>query len=137
MHKNRTFRKHLLNFLQNSRLLAVVIFMNGVEFHGHFPLHFNPNTAYKYMGMLSLWMDLHIFIMLHKHTLLRIFIAIQAVKVTFCQNIYIYSERFLINRPYFFFFFFKTSKPENTEWSTSYKDFVFNSVEEAACCFNE
>lgn len=137
MHKNRTFRKHLLNFLQNSRLLAVVIFMNGVEFHGHFPLHFNPNTAYKYMGMLSLWMDLHIFIMLHKHTLLRIFIAIQAVKVTFCQNIYIYSERFLINRPYFLFFFFKNSKAENTEWSTSYKDFVFNSVEEAACCFNE
>lgn len=107
MHKNRTFRKHLLNFLQNSRLLAVVIFMNGVEFHGHFPLHFNPNTAYKYMGMLSLWMDLHIFIMLHKHTLLRTFIAIQAVKVTFCQNIYIYSERFLINRPYFLFFFSK------------------------------
>lgn len=46
MHKIRTFRTHHLNFLQITGMLAVVILVNGVEFHGHFLLAFNPNTVY-------------------------------------------------------------------------------------------
>lgn len=46
MYKIRTFKTHHLNFLQITGTLAVVIFVNRVEFHSHFPLAFNPNTAY-------------------------------------------------------------------------------------------
>jgi len=62
-------------------MLAVVIFVNGVELHGHFPLAFSPKTAYWYLRMLSLLMGLHTYIML---PLLRTFITIQSVKVIFC-----------------------------------------------------
>lgn len=46
MYKIRIFRIYNLYFLQITGMLAVVIFVNGVEFHDHFPLAFNPNTAY-------------------------------------------------------------------------------------------